>query len=114
MRRPRCRLPRLKRCPRRLPKPCQPPAPPPSHQCRRSPPTFPAQLRRRALAVIAVARFHVAKDGSATVDLLEGTPEPRLNQAVLAALHQWRFFPALDQGAPVESVLDVRIPLSVR
>jgi len=62
---------------------------------------------------VARARFAVAADGSAEVELIEPTSEPLLNRLLLAALKRWRFFPALEQGKPVPSTLELRIPISV-
>jgi protein TonB len=78
-------------------------------------PEIPEELRRRTtLALVAVARFHVAADGSAQVELIEPTPDPSLNQALMATLRKWRFFPAMEAGRPVASDLDIRIPVSVK
>ncbi|WP_242665882.1 energy transducer TonB [Paraburkholderia ginsengiterrae] len=32
---------------------------------------------------------------------------------MLTALHQWRFFPAMQSGHPVESRLDIRVHFNV-
>ncbi len=63
---------------------------------------------------MAVARFRVAADGSAEVDLIEPTPDPQLNRALLESLRRWRFFPAMENGKAAPSSLDIRIPISVR
>jgi periplasmic protein TonB len=77
-------------------------------------PAIPEELRRHPMAVTAVARFRVAPDGTATVALIRPTPIPLLNVALLAALQRWRFFPAMANGQPVTSTIDIRIPLAVR
>ena len=77
-------------------------------------PDIPDELRHRTLDLVAVARFHVAADGHADAELVEATPDPRLNAALLAALRRWRFFPALADGKPVASVIELRIPIAVR
>jgi len=77
-------------------------------------PDIPEELRHRELAVVAMARFHVAADGSATVTLLQATPDPRLNAALMSALQKWRFFPAMDNGRPIASTIDIRVPIEVR
>ncbi len=77
-------------------------------------PELPAELRRRNVEWVAVARFKVAADGSAEVELVEPTSEPLLNRLLLATLKRWRFFPALDNGRPVASSLELRIPISVK
>jgi len=77
-------------------------------------PEIPESLRRHELDLVAVARFRVAADGSAQVELIEPTPEPAINRALLEALKHWKFFPALAGGKPVASTIDIRIPISVR
>ncbi len=76
-------------------------------------PEIPDELRHRQLSAVAVVRFHVARDGTAEVELVEATAEPRLNQAILAACRQWRFFPAMRQGAPADDIVVVRLPIRV-
>jgi protein TonB len=77
-------------------------------------PQIPDALRHRNVEVVAVALFHVAADGSATVELVQATFEPSLNRALLDTLKTWRFFPALEQGHPIASTIEIRIPISVR
>jgi protein TonB len=77
-------------------------------------PQIPPALRRRAVELVAVARFHVAASGAADVELIEPTSDPELNRALLASLKTWRFFPAMDQGRPVASSIEIRIPISVQ
>ena len=77
-------------------------------------PEIPDALRRRSLELVALARFKVAADGSAQVELIEPTSEPDLNRALLEALKRWRFFPAMQDGKAVASSVDIRIPVSVK
>jgi len=77
-------------------------------------PEIPGSLRRHELDLVAVARFRVAADGSAQVELIEATPNPQLNRLLLEALGRWKFFPAIENGKPVASTIDIRIPISVR
>jgi periplasmic protein TonB len=77
-------------------------------------PDFPEELRRRPLNVVAVASFHVGADGSATVTLVQATVDPLINAALMVALHKWRFFPALENGHPVPSIIEIRIPIVVK
>ena len=76
-------------------------------------PEIPEELRRQNLEAVAVARFRVAADGSAQVELVRATNDTRLNQALLGALARWRFFPAMEEGRPVASELEIRVPISV-
>ena len=75
---------------------------------------IPEELRRHALALTALARFRVAANGSTQVELVEPTPDPTLNRALMDTLRKWRFFPALANGKPVASTVDIRIPISVQ
>ena len=77
-------------------------------------PEIPEALRRRTIDMVAVARFRVDAAGRAQVELVEPTPDPDLNRALLESLQRWRFFPATQAGRPVASTIDVRIPVSVK
>lgn len=77
-------------------------------------PEVPEELRRQNVDVVAVARFHVHTDGKADFELLQATPIPALNSALLDKLKTWRFFPALQDGKPVDSTIDLRIPITVQ
>ena len=77
-------------------------------------PEIPEELRRRALDLVAVARFRVAANGSAEVELIQPTPDAALNRALLDTLKKWRFFPSMEGGKPQASTLEIRIPISVR
>ncbi len=74
---------------------------------------IPPELRHQAINLVAVVRFVVAADGSATVTLEQPTPDPRLNQVLVAAFRQWRFFPAMEQGKPIGSTITLRVPVTV-
>ena len=77
-------------------------------------PEIPDGLRHRSVDITAVARFKVAANGSARVELTEPTADSDLNRALLEALGRWRFFPAMQDGKPIASTLEIRIPISVR
>lgn len=76
-------------------------------------PVLPDDLREQVYQVTAVAHFKVHADGTFDVELVKPTQNPRLNQILLETLHRWRFFPAMDNGHPVESDQDVRVHFSV-
>jgi len=76
-------------------------------------PEVPDDLRDQAFQAVAVARFAVHADGTFDVELVKPTQNPRLNQILLATLGQWRFFPAIENGRPVESHQDVRVHFNV-
>ena len=63
--------------------------------------------------VVIVARFHIAEDGSVTVELLKSAPNPRVNQIILNTLKTWRFFPATQADKPVASTQDINISIDV-
>ena len=77
-------------------------------------PQIPDALRQRRIDAVAIVVFHVAPDGSATVELRAATDDPRLNQVLLEGFKRWRFFPALEKDNPVASVLELRVPIQVR
>jgi protein TonB len=77
-------------------------------------PEIPEALRHRNFTAVAIARFRVAADGIATVELLQATGDLDLNKAILEALAKWRFFPAMQDGKPVASILELRLPIEIR
>ena len=77
-------------------------------------PQIPDELRQDALSATAIARFHVAADGTATVELVNPTPNPRLNRLLLDTLKNWRFFPSMKDGKPVASTQDISIKIDVK
>jgi len=77
-------------------------------------PEIPEALRHRTIEMVAVARFKVAASGAAQVELIEPTSDPDLNRALLDSLKRWRFFPGMQDGKPVASTVDIRIPISVK
>lgn len=77
-------------------------------------PEIPEELRHRQLTFVAVASFNVAANGAATVTLLRATADPRMNAALMSALRKWRFFPAMENGHPVSSIIEIRIPIEVK
>ncbi len=66
-------------------------------------PAIPDDLRQDAMNEVATARFHIAVDGSVTVELIKPTQNPRLNRLLLGALKFWKFSPAISDGKPVAS-----------
>jgi protein TonB len=77
-------------------------------------PQVPEELRRGNLDLVAIARFRVAANGTATVELVQPTPNAELNRSLLETLKRWRFFPAMQDGKAVASTIDIRIPISVK
>jgi periplasmic protein TonB len=77
-------------------------------------PVIPDDLREDVIQTEAVARFNVSFDGISEVTLEKPTSSPRLNQVLLDALKQWKFFPAVKNGVAIQSTFEVRIPISVQ
>lgn len=77
-------------------------------------PIIPDDLREDAMEAEAVARFTISSDGSAKVVLIKPTNNTRINQLLLDTLAKWQFFPAVRGGDPIDSTVDIRIPISVR
>ncbi len=85
----------------------------PAHAILQPLPSLPDDLREDAYQAVATARFSVHPDGSADVELIKPTHNPRLNQLLLDALKKWRFFPAMQNGHAVESSQDIRVHFNV-
>ena len=77
-------------------------------------PQIPDELREEAFNSSALARFHVAADGSATVELARPTPDPRLNRILLYSLRKWKFMPAIKDGKPAASTEEIVIKIEVK
>ncbi len=77
-------------------------------------PQIPEDLREGAFISAALARFHIAVDGSAEVELVTPTQDPRLNRILLDTLKKWRFFPAIKGGQPVATTEEILVKVQVR
>lgn len=77
-------------------------------------PQIPDEMRRQVLNSSVLARFHVAADGSAEVELAQPTQDVRLNRIVMDSLKKWRFMPAIRDGKPVASIEDILVKIQVR
>jgi TonB family protein len=77
-------------------------------------PVIPDELRQDAMKETATARFHIAVDGSVTVELIKPTQNPRLNRLLLDTLKNWKFFPAMKEGKPVASIENIVIRVQVK
>lgn len=76
-------------------------------------PTVPDELREEAYQTVAIARLVIHTDGSVAVELIKPTQYPRLNQILLETLRSWRFFPAIQDGHPVETRQDIHVHFNV-
>jgi TonB family protein len=73
------------------------------------PPRYPEQLRQRRLKARVVVRATIEPDGSVgAVEVVEtDRPGFGLEARVVAAVRQWRYKPATQQGAPVTAELQI-------
>ncbi|WP_347232551.1 TonB family protein [Paraburkholderia sp. RAU2J] len=76
-------------------------------------PSVPDELREQAYQTVAIARLVIHTDGSVAVELIKPTQYPRLNQIVVETLRSWRFFPAMQDGHPVETRQEIRVHFNV-
>ena len=77
-------------------------------------PAIPDELREDAMNEAAMARFQIAVDGSAAVELVKPTQNPRLNRLLLDTLKNWKFIPAIKEGKPVASIEVMVIRMQVK
>lgn len=77
-------------------------------------PEIPDELRATALNETATARFHISQNGQVQVELVHATQSPRLNRLILETLSHWKFFPAIAEGHPVDSIQDLDIHINVQ
>ncbi len=76
-------------------------------------PQIPEDLRREAFSTSAIARFHITTNGTATVELLTPSQNPRLNHLLLEALKNWKFAPATQNGNNIDADFDIRVHFAV-
>ena len=73
-------------------------------------PAYPDAARRRGEQGRVMLRVNVSADGRpVSVTPLQSSGFPRLDDAAVAAVRQWRFEPAERNGKPVEGAADVPI-----
>ncbi|WP_232756683.1 energy transducer TonB [Thauera phenolivorans] len=76
-------------------------------------PAYPAASRRLNEQGTVLLRVRVGRDGRAReIEMLEGSGSPRLDRAASEAVRRWRFVPASEDGAAVDSWL--RVPIAFR
>jgi protein TonB len=71
-------------------------------------------MRDELMQATAVVRFHVERDGKATVALITPTEFSGLDQLILETLRKWRFHPALKNGTAIDSEAEVRLLITVQ
>lgn len=77
-------------------------------------PNIPDDMRDEVMQATAVARFHVGRDGSATVTLIASTEFSELDELIIDTLRKWRFHPAVKNGVAIDSEAEVRLRITVQ
>lgn len=79
-----------------------------------APPRYPERCRRQGVEGTVLLRLHIDDTGGVTeVSVLERASR-LLDRAAIAAARKWRFEPAREHGAPVDSVLDKQVVFQLR
>ncbi len=76
-------------------------------------PKIPDELREEAFQSYAIARFHIAADGSFTVELIKPCNNPKLNFLLLNSLKKWQFIPEKHLGIAVAATKDIQVEFKV-
>jgi len=76
-------------------------------------PKIPDDLRVEAFQSYAIARFHIATDGSFKVELIKPCNNPKLNFLLLESLKKWQFTPEKHLGIFMPSTKDIRVEFKV-
>lgn len=76
-------------------------------------PKIPDDLREEAFQSFAVARFHIAADGSFNVELIKPCNNPKLNFLLLNSLKKWQFAPEKHLGIFVATTKDIKVEFKV-
>jgi TonB family protein len=76
-------------------------------------PVYPPELQQAGVEGTVVLRAVISKEGTILNMDVVSTSDPRLNQAALDAVSQWRYQPTLLNGQPVETLtsIDIRFEL---
>lgn len=86
-----------------------------THMLSFTPPTYPLDARRAHDQGTVVLALLLAADGTvARIDIAKSSGHPRLDQAALAAVRQWRWKPTLRDGQPTQVRGTVRIPFVLK
>lgn len=77
-------------------------------------PRYPREAQRRRLEGTVLLRVHVRANGDAgDIDLVQGSGSRDLDRAAVEAVRRWRFAPAMRNGQPVESAVQVPIAFNL-
>ena len=77
-------------------------------------PRYPRAAQRRSITGWVDVTFTVNRGGNVVdVGILDSNPGDVFNEAATAAVSQWRFEPSLENGAPIERLVAVRLAFSL-
>ena len=81
----------------------------PDDRFRNRPPAYPIEAQMRGQHGQVVVVIHIGENGLAkSVEVLESSGVPALDQAAVTAVRKWRFHPAMKDGRIVESNMPFR------
>lgn len=72
-------------------------------------PEYPPEARSARLEGAVTVEFVVEVDGSVTRETIRNSTDPRFDAAALAAVRQWKFKPALEEGGAAISAMQVPV-----
>jgi outer membrane biosynthesis protein TonB len=75
------------------------------------PPVLPAEIVRRHLRRMVIVYAVINIEGKMEQLSVKDSPDPLLNEPILAALRKWVFRPARLNGEPVSTIILLGIPL---
>lgn len=78
-------------------------------------PTYPAAAARRGEEGVVVLLVQISLDGTANaVDVAQSSGYETLDETARAAVSHWRFRPAVENGAPIASAMEVQVHFAIR
>jgi protein TonB len=80
----------------------------------RAQPPYPRSLIHTRMSATVVVRCIIGKDGSIREPVILHGSLPPFNEAVLAAVRDWRFRPGTFRGQPVETWFELRVNFAAR
>jgi protein TonB len=76
-------------------------------------PVYPNEVQKEGIVGVVTVRFVVDTDGNVVSPVVMKSPDPRLSQAVLDAIAQWKFLPGEKNGRKVNTQLEMPLTFSL-
>ncbi|HTQ29999.1 MAG TPA: energy transducer TonB [Opitutaceae bacterium] len=76
-------------------------------------PEYPFELKRNGVQAVIPIEFVVGVDGRAHDVRVFNSPDPRFDDAIMAAAADWRFEPGIRNGKPVNTKLRTSLTFSL-